>query len=118
MSEVPVLSTSQGLERYITAENASQLDVFTFLNQLWCCCQCSGPVTNGQLPPMAAANCLDTSWSWPDNRVLNGLTELERDVLSLSQPFRKVVPPLMSRFYFPLLGDQLEAGRRRQRGVP
>ena len=96
MSEVPALSTSQGLERYITAENASQLDVFTFLNQLWCCCQCSGPVTNGQLPPMAAANGLDTSWSWPDNRVLNGLTELERDVLSLSQPFRKVVPPLMS----------------------
>ena len=28
--------------------------------------------------------------------VLNGLTVLERDVLSLSQLFGKVVPPLMS----------------------
>ena len=39
-----------------------------------------------------------------DNQVLNGLTVLERDVLSLSQPFRKVVPPLMSTnvsFLFP-----------------
>ena len=118
VSEVPALSTAQGLERYLTAEHASQIDVFTWHGQLWCCRQCAGPVTDGQLPPMAAANCLDTSWSWPDNHVLNGLTPLERDVLSPAQPFRKVVPPLMSRFYFPLLGDQLEAGRRRQRGVP
>ena len=104
VSEVPALSTAQGLERYLTVEHASQIDVFTWHGQLWCCRQCAGPVTDGQLPPMAAANCLDTSWSWPDNLVLNGLTVLERDVLSFSQPFHKVVPPLMSTnvsFLFP-----------------
>ena len=50
---------------------------------------------------MAAANCLNTLWSWPDNRVLNGFTVLERDVLSLSKPFRKVVPPFNVSFLFP-----------------
>ena len=64
---------------------------------------------------MLAVNYLDTCWSWADNRVLNGLTVLEKDV---SQPLRKVVPPLMSCFYFPVLGDQPEAGGRGQRSVP
>ena len=98
----PVLESSQDLERYLTVEHASQLDVFTWLGQLWCCRQCSGLITNGQLPPMAAANCLDMSWSWLDNRVLNSLTLPERKVLS--QPFCKVMPPLMSTnvsFLFP-----------------
>ena len=53
---------------------------------------------------MLAVNYLDTCWSWADNQVLNSLTVLERDVLSLSQPLRKVMPPLMSTnvsFLFP-----------------
>ena len=55
---------------------------------------------------MLAVNYLDTCWSWADNRVLNGLTVLEKDVLSLSQPLCKVVPPLMSCFYLPVLVNQ------------
>ena len=49
-------------------------------------------------------NSLDTCWSWANNQVLNGLTVPKRDVLSLSQLFRMVVPPLMSTnvsFLFP-----------------
>ena len=67
---------------------------------------------------MLAVNYLDTCWSWADNRVLNGLTVLEKDVLSLSQPLCKVVPPLVSCFYFPVSGDQPEAEGRGQSSVP